>query len=94
MNKMTKKEFKKKCKAEKTKTAKLENISKILVCIGFIIALVVCFIGAQTGFSNMSLIIGGGAIAVLFATPGMVLDVVCDMKFSKEYKIYLSEVEK
>ena len=41
---MTKKEFKKKCHEEKTKTAKLENISKILTVIGFVVEAVVCFL--------------------------------------------------
>ena len=91
---MTKKEFKKKCHAEKTKTTKLENVSKILTSIGFVIAAVICFIGTQTGFSNTSLIIGGGGIAILFAIPGLILDVVWSVRFSKEYKAYIADIKK
>ena len=90
---MTKKEFKKKCHAEKTTTAKLENISIILTCIGFAIAAVVCFIGAQTGFSNTSFIIRGGVLAILFAIHGLFLDVVWSVRFSKEYKQYQANLK-
>ena len=90
---MTKKEFKKKCHAEKTKTAKLENISKILTIIGFVIEAVIYFIGVQTGFSNYTLIVGGSVIAIIFAIPGLILNVVWSLRFSKEYKQYQANLK-
>ena len=71
----------------------LETISKILTIRGFVIAAVIYFIGAQTGFSNYTLIVGGGVIAILFAIPGLILDVVWSLRFSKEYKQYQANLK-
>ena len=70
------------------------NISKILTIIGFVNAAVIYFIGVQTGFSNYTLIVGGGVIAIIFAIPGLILDVVWSVRFSKEYKAYIADTKK
>ena len=84
---MTKKEFKKKCKAEKTKTYKLKRLSSIIACAGFAIAAVTLVIGLQSNFENTSVWIGI-ALAIPVAVIGGVLDVMSDLKINKEYKEY------
>ena len=88
MNSITsKKEFKNKCKAEKTKTYKLKRLSIILACIGFAIVAVTYLIALQSNFANMNTLIGF-AIGVPFAIAGAVLDIISDLKINKEYKEY------
>lgn len=84
---MSKKEFKKKIKAEKTKTYKLKTISTILACIGFVIVAATYFFALQSNFSNMNTLIGF-VVGVPFAIVGAVLDVISDLKINKEYKEY------
>lgn len=89
---MAKKEFKNKCKAEKTKTYKLKRLSTILACVGFVIAAVTLFIDLQSNFENTSTWLGFG-IAVIIAIVGGVLDVISDLKFNKEYTKNISNPE-
>lgn len=84
---MTKKEFKKKIKSEKTKTYKLKSISTILACIGFAIVAVTYYIAVQCNFSNMNTLIGF-VVGVPFAIVGAVLDIISDLKINKDYKEY------
>lgn len=84
---MTKKEYKKKIKAEKTKTYKLKTISTILACIGFAIVAVTYFIALKSNFTNITTL-PGFVVGVQFAGVGAVLDVISDLKINKEYKEY------
>ena len=84
---MSKKEFKKKIKAEKRKTYKLKSLAIILACIGFAIVAVTYFIALQSNFSNMNTLIGF-VVGVPFAIVGAVLDIISDLKINKEYKEY------
>ncbi len=84
---MSKKEYKKKIKAEKTKTYKLKRISTLLACIGFVIVAVTYFFALQSNFSNMNTLTGF-VVGVPFGIVGAVLDVISDLKINKEYKEY------
>lgn len=84
---ISKKEFKQKCKAEKTRTYKLKRTSTILACIGFAIVAITYVFALQSNFTNTDTFIGF-FFGVPFAIVGAVLDVISDLKFSKEYKEY------
>lgn len=87
MSGVSKKEFKNKCKAEKTKTYKLKRLSTILACVGFAIVALTYVIALKSNFTDMNIFIGF-FFGVSFAIVGAVLDVISDLKFSKEYKEY------
>lgn len=76
---MTKKEFKKKCKDEKTTSYKLMLLGGILAVIGFMIVVITMFFMT----SIIGYIIGG-----IIAFTGMVLDFAGEVMISKEYKQY------
>lgn len=84
---MSKKEFKNKCKTEKTKTYKLKKLSTILACVGFVIVALTYVIALKSNFTDMNIFIGF-FFGVPFAIVGAVLDVISDLKFNKEYKEY------
>lgn len=84
---MSKKEFKNKCKTEKTKTYKLKRLSTILTCVGFAIVALTYVIALKSNFTDMNIFIGF-FLGVPFAIVGAVLDVISDLKFNKEYKEY------
>lgn len=88
---MSKKEFKNKCKAEKTKTYKLKRLSTILACVGFAIVALTYVIALKSNFTDMNIFIGF-FLGVPFAIVGAVLDVISDLKFNKEYKEYKQSV--
>ncbi len=80
---MNKKEFKKKCKQEKTTSYKLMLLGGIVSTIGLIIVLlsflmIIEFIPQMVGF------VIGGIIAFI----GMILDVTGEIIFAKNYKKY------
>lgn len=78
---MTKKEFKKKCKEEKTMSYKLMMLGNLFAVIGFIIV-VMTFAMAKTFNSQIICFISGGTIAFI----GMILDIIGEIKISKEFK--------
>ena len=47
----------------------------------------------NTGLKSCTLIVGGGVIAIIFAIPGLILDVVWSLRFSKEYKQYQANLK-
>lgn len=78
---MTKKEFKKKCKEEKTKSYKFSLLGSILAAIGLVIVLGGLFL--ITDIPKQLVYYG---IGVGFAIVGMALDITGDIMMSKEYK--------
>ena len=83
---MSFKEFKNKCKKEKTKTYKMKQISTILALVGFAVVLVGFYINNSSAQFNIVPYVIGLPIAIV----GSVLDVVCDKNMKKEYKEYLN----
>ena len=80
---MTKKEFKKKCKEEKTTSYKLMLFGGVFATIGFIIVVVtMLFIKAFT-----TQIIGFG-LGGIIAFVGMILDFIGEVIVSKKFKEY------
>lgn len=79
---MTKKEFKKKCKSEKTKSYKFTVIGTILASIGLLFA-----VGTIIFFPELSIqLVIGDSLAIIFAVTGMALDITGEVMMSKEYK--------
>lgn len=91
---MTKKEFKKKCKAEKAKSYRASLIGAILACIGFVIVFVVLFLDQQMQIFQYPMQIVGYVIGAIFAIIGMVYDILGEITFNKEYKEYLNSNSK
>lgn len=78
---MTKKEFKKKCKEEKSVSYKLMMLGEVFAVIGFIIV-VMTFAMAKTFNVQIICFPIGGIIAFI----GIVLDIIGEIKLSKEFK--------
>lgn len=91
---MNKKEFKKKCKAEKTKSYRASLIGAVLACIGFVIVFAVLFLDQQMHIFQYPLQIVGYVIGAIFAIVGMVFDILGEITFNKEYKEYLNSNSK
>ena len=87
MSSVISKNFKNKCKAEKTKTYKLKRLSTILACVGFAIVALTYIIALKSNFTDMNIFIGF-FFGVPFTIVAAVLDVISDLKFNKEYKEY------
>ena len=83
---MSFKEFKNKCKKEKTKTYKTKQLSTILALVGF----AVVFVGFYLNNSSAQLNIIPYVIGLPIAIIGAILDVVCDKNMKKEYKAFLN----
>lgn len=83
---MSFKEFKNKCKKEKTKTYKMKQLSTILALVGF----AVVFVGFYLNNSSAQLNIIPYVIGLPIAIIGAILDVVCDKNMKKEYKAFLN----
>ena len=80
---MNKKEFKKKCKQEKTTSYKLMLSGGIVSTIGFILA-VVSFLM----MNEFTLQIVGAVIGGIIAFIGMILDLTGEIILAKNYKEY------
>ena len=78
---MTKKEFKKKCKKEKTTSYKLMLSGGITSTIGLIIVLVTFFIVEQFTLQIIGFVLGG-----MIAFIGMMLDLIGEIVLAKKYK--------
>lgn len=78
---MTKKEFKKKCKEEKTTSYKLMLAGGILSTIGLIIVLL-SFFAIEQFASQIAGFVTGGTFAVL----GIILDLAGEIVLAKKYK--------
>ncbi len=80
---MTKKEFKKKCKEEKTTSYKLMLFGGIISIVALIIALVTFFIIEEFYLQIVSFVIAG-----IFAVIGIILDLAGEIILAKNYKEY------
>lgn len=80
---MTKKEFKKKCKEEKTTSYKLMLFGGIISIVALIIALVTFFIIEEFYLQIVSFVIAG-----IFAVIGIILDLTGEIILAKNYKEY------
>lgn len=78
---MTKKEFRKKCKKDKTTSYKLMFCGSILSLIGLIIVLIVLMF-----FDEFPIVITCNIIGGLLALIGMTLDLSGEYILAKEYK--------
>lgn len=78
---MTKKEFKKKCKEEKTLCYKLMLYGEILSVIGFIIVFVTILLIKKFEIEIAGCIVGG-----IISFIGMVLDLFGEWMLGKKYK--------
>ncbi len=81
---MTKKEFKKKCEQEKTSSYKLILTASIITSFAFIIVLI-----ALLAFENIETQITISIIGGIFAIIGIVLDIIGQIKITKEYQEYI-----
>lgn len=80
---MTKKEFKKKCKEEKTTSYKLMLFGGIFATIGFIIVVVAMFFVQAFNTQIIGFVLGG-----IIALVGMILDFIGEVMLSKKFKEY------
>ena len=80
---MTKKEFKKKCKEEKTTSYKLMLFGGIISIVALIIALVTFIIIEEFYLQIVSFVIAG-----IFAVIGIILDLAGEIILAKNYKEY------
>ncbi len=78
---MTKREFKKKCKEEKTKSYKLMLSGEVFATIGFIIVIVTMLFIKAFEASIIGYILGG-----IMAIIGIILDIAGEVKLAKEFK--------
>jgi len=80
---MTKKEFKKKCKEEKTTSYKLMLSGGIAATIGFVIVIVTMFFVKTFDTSIIGFALGG-----IIAFIGMILDIIGEVMLAKKFKEY------
>lgn len=80
---MNKKEFKKKCKQEKTTSYKLTLAGGIISTIGLIVVLLAFVIMKEFTIQIVSFVIGG-----IIAFIGMLLDLIGEIILAKNYKKY------
>ena len=91
---MTKKEFKKKCKAEKTKSYQYTLAGGTLVMVGFIVAMVVMLLDQHMHLIQFPVQIIFYVMSGTTALVGMVYDILGEITFKKEYKEYLNSNSK
>lgn len=91
---MTKKEFKKKCKAEKTKSYQYTLAGGTLVMVGFIVAMVVILLDQHMHLIQFPVQIIFYVMSGTTALVGMVYDILGEITFNKEYKEYLNSNSK
>ncbi len=87
---MTKKEFKQKCKAEKTKSYRYSFIGGVLAAIGCAIVLATLVLDQSMALFQYPMQLVFYGIGVLVAIPGMVLDVMGEKMFKQEFEEYLN----
>ena len=80
---MNKKEFKKKCKQEKTASYQLMRLGGILSIIGLIIVMLSFLIMKEYIPQIVGLVIGG-----IIGLIGMILDLIGEITLTKKYKEY------
>lgn len=80
---MNKKEFKKKCKQEKTTSYKLMLSGGIVSTIGLIVVLLSLVIVKESMIQIVGFVIGG-----IIAFIGMILDLIGEINLAKNYKKY------
>jgi len=80
---MTKKEFKKKCKEEKTTSHKLMVFGGVFATIGFV-AVIVTMLFIKIFTTQIIVFVIGGIIAFI----GMLLDFIGEVMLAKEFKEY------
>lgn len=90
--KALKKEFKNKCKMEKSKSYRYSTTGAIVVVIGLIILLVSILL-AVNGILQYPIQIVGFAIGGILGLIGAILDGIGEITFSKEFKQYLNSKE-
>lgn len=78
---MTKKEFKKKCKEEKTTSYKLMLLGGIIATIGFIVVIVTMLFIKRFETSITGFVLGG-----VIAFIGMILDSMGEVMLEKKFK--------
>lgn len=78
---MTKKEFKKKCKQEKTTSYKLMLAGGITSIIGLVVVVLSFFV-----ITEFTLQIAGFVIGGIIALIGMILDLIGEIILAKNYK--------
>lgn len=86
---MTKKEFKKKCKVEKTKSYQYTLAGGTLVMVGFIVAMVVMLLDQHMHLIQFPVQIIFYVMSGTTAIVGMVYDILGEYTFTKEYKEYI-----
>lgn len=82
---MTKKEFKKKCEQEKTSSYKLILTASFITSLGLIIVLITLFAIKSFQVQVILSIIGG-----IFAVTGLIINIIGQIKISKEYQNYIN----
>lgn len=82
---MTKKEFKKKCEQEKTSSYKLILTASFITSLGLIIVLITLFAIKNFQVQVILSIIGG-----IFAVTGLIINIIGQIKISKEYQNYIN----
>lgn len=80
---MTKKEFKKKCKQEKTTSYKLMLSGGIIAAIGLIVVAATMFLSETFNSSITGYILG-----IIIALIGMILDLLGESMLAKDFKKY------
>lgn len=87
---ITKKEFKQKCKAEKTKSYRYSFTGGVLAAIGCAIVFATLVLNQSIALFQYPLQLVCYGVGALAAIPGMVLDVLGEKMFKQEFKEYLN----
>ncbi len=87
---MNKKEFKKKCKKEKTRGYKLTTVGTIISCMGLIIVLITLLLDNNEFFEYPMQIVWY-IIGAIISFIAMVLEIVGEYEISKQFKEYIKE---
>ncbi len=85
----SKKEFKKKCKAEKAGCYRLSLIGSIIAIIGLIIVLIVLILDSNTSILPFPTQLVGYWLGAAIAVVGGVLDLVGEIRLNQEFKAQL-----
>lgn len=91
---MIKKEFKKKCKAEKAKSYQYSLAGGILVMVSFIVAMVVVYLDQHMHLIQYPIQVIFYVTSGTASIVGLVYNILGETKFNKEYKEYLNSNSK
>ncbi len=91
---MTKKEFKKKCKAEKAKSYQYSLAGEILVMVSFIVTMIVVYLDQHMHPIQYPIQVIFWVTSGTTSIVGMVYIILGENKFNKEYKEYLNSNSK